>query len=633
MTSRIKQFEKFDRYSENIRSLSQPRVNIGRIRKIDEYALIQIDTLEKAFTRKCFKVDNLKGIFQFSIPSSVNKDFRDIENLSIEWILENESEKRIFESKLIHDISSSEEDPNLISLAEFYIHSNDPELFYKLNNLITNSDIFDNNAKILVSSSSILGYLFSIAVTRKKRTTPDGILEYILEEDSGGIKLLYDYVITKTGNEIITSNSIYIGTSMDVIVSKLKNTNYYFDDPTFAEKVSNLIHNQVSNKDVYALLDKFKKELDIELSDNDTWELIAFINQSTIKINESNYLYFLPNALFEIRNNGKSYIPITGATITKSEFSLTYYEEEEAYATISQENIQCAAMLFYVMTLGDELGIFNVVSMMATNHLVQGSLDIRNKDLLNDFQLYAYNDKFRDLITKNLHSKSDPQERMMFYKMVFNQGSGEPMEGMSVNEEFLPLWQALIYECLLFLDKADQSTNPYQYISKNGIIQAIEDLQYNLSNYCIGLVKVFTPMFKKELDFIIEQFLNNQSLKEQVGLSGSSMWMVLENLYKTQENVRMSSYKPIAANLLRNKAKVGHRILELIGQFTPSSFYQDQFFSDFITTVDAYNKVNSKIEKIRNGSSTIVNPADRLLAARNYYPNPEKTPLGDEWNF
>ncbi len=38
-------------------------------------------------------------------------------------------------------------------------------------------------------------------------------------------------------------------------------------------------------------------------------------------------------------------------------------------------------------------------------------------------------------------------------------------------------------------------------------MQAVEDLQYDLSAHCIGMATVATPMIYAELNFIIRRFL------------------------------------------------------------------------------------------------------------------------------
>ena len=66
---------------------------------------------------------------------------------------------------------------------------------------------------------------------------------------------------------------------------------------------------------------------------------------------------------------------------------------------------------------------------------------------------------------------------------------------------FKRLWKILMLESARYLERAQASPNPDSYVSKQNVMQAVEDLQYNLSTNCTGMANVITPLIYAELDF------------------------------------------------------------------------------------------------------------------------------------
>jgi hypothetical protein len=315
-----------------------------------------------------------------------------------------------------------------------------------------------------------------------------------------------------------------------------------------------------------------------------------------------------------------------GATDTDgSDFSVQYYDDEKSTLVYNKESVLCAAQLYYVMTLGDELDIFNTVNIILSKHLPAGDVDITSKELLSDLQLYVFNDSFRDLKDGTLFNRTQPEERRMFYRQVFNAGDAETVEGMALNPDWNILWGTLMEKTVEYISKVERSENPEFFVSRQPIFQALEDIQYNLSTHCVGMAKVAAPVINKELDFVVQKILMNEEIRKQLAPNGNaSFWKVIENVQRGQNG----EVPNVAA--LRNKAVFGHKILSIVAEYTPDLLDNDVEFGKFISTVEAYIIANSQLEAAAEPGNTWRDKAPE---------NSEKmVPSGngasdDEWDF
>ena len=112
-------------------------------------------------------------------------------------------------------------------------------------------------------------------------------------------------------------------------------------------------------------------------------------------------------------------------------------------------------------------------------------------------------------------------------------------------------------------------------------MQAVEDLQYNLSTHCTGMANVITPIIYAELNFVIRRIFMHPEILRQVVPSGGTWWRVVETLSMEMTHTRPKS------TVLYNKAKLGHGIIGSIADYNPATFEDDANFSAFISNVDA----------------------------------------------
>jgi len=122
-------------------------------------------------------------------------------------------------------------------------------------------------------------------------------------------------------------------------------------------------------------------------------------------------------------------------------------------------------------------------------------------------------------------------------------------------------------------------------------MQAVEDLQYNLSTHCVGMASVISPLIHAELDFVIRRILMHDEVRRQVAPTGGSWWRVVEALYMAMKNTRPK------ATILYNKAKLGNSIIRKIAEYNAASFENDSTFSAFISDVDAFITTQSILQE------------------------------------
>lgn len=170
----------------------------------------------------------------------------------------------------------------------------------------------------------------------------------------------------------------------------------------------------------------------------------------------------------------------------------------------------------------------------------------------------------------------------MFARQVFDEGPGRLPDDYPANGEFRQLWKVLMLESARYLERAQASLHPESFVSPQNVMQAVEDLQYNLSSNCTGMATVISPRVDAELAFVMERILKHPDVINHVVPEGGTWKQVVDRLNAERRQM------PGKASTLYNKADVGKRILERIADYTPDKFQRDEVFSEFISLVDAF---------------------------------------------
>jgi hypothetical protein len=188
-------------------------------------------------------------------------------------------------------------------------------------------------------------------------------------------------------------------------------------------------------------------------------------------------------------------------------------------------------------------------------------------------------------------------------------------DSMLFNVEFPRLWKVLILESAKYLERAQSSYHPDSYVSRQNVMQAVEDLQYNLSTHCTGMANVITPMIYKEIFFVTKRILEHREIAASVPRGGS--WdRVLESLHQKMMRAQgMKATRP-KATVIYNKAKLGHSIIRSIADYNPATFEDDRKFSEFISLVDAFITTQSILQ-------------DAVTDSLKQYPDQSGEPYGN----
>jgi hypothetical protein len=273
------------------------------------------------------------------------------------------------------------------------------------------------------------------------------------------------------------------------------------------------------------------------------------------------------------------------------DFDVQPLVDDNSLIQISKSAVKCAAQLYYGMVLGEELDVFNIVNYFTHKYLIRGGIEIQDARLREDLQLYVFSNRFTDLKTKKVVDCTRPAERQMFYRQVFNYGNVQVTDDFILNREFPRLWKVLILESANYLERARESFYPDSYVSRQNVMQAVEDLQYNLSTHCTGMANVITPLIYAELDFVIRRIFMHPEILRQIVPQGATWWRVVETLYMGMKNMRPK------ATVLYNKARLGHAIIRSIADYNPATFEDDTNFSAFISNVDAFITTQSILQE------------------------------------
>lgn len=484
------------------------------------------------------------------------------------------------------------------------------------------------NRQTLLKREAILYYLFAYATRVEGLTEAASIARWIADEDDGGIREIYLAVVDLAVRDLVDREKIEIGAEAPFYryaENQIKKSQFAFTDKVFDTRIRALVTDYAFDNDNYDLIEAWRAKnlAATPLTAEDRRYLNEVIKKSAVPITAANSDHFLSIAFYQRSNRTLS---VNGLSTTGSplDFSVNYYEEDQEALAINSENIHAAAQLFYVMTLADELGLFDAADLLITQYLTSGQVDIRDSQTLFYLQQYAFSEEFTDPTSGEVIKRTEPEERHMFYRQVFSLGDGDVMEGAVYNTEFEQVWYNLMNEVAHYIQQLGESENPVAFVSRQYVAQTIEDLRYNLSNHCTGLAKAISPIINKELDFIIKRFFQNEEIIQQLALHNSrSFWKVPERILQDRAGRAINLTGAV------NKARLGHVLISTSADFTAAMVEDDAEFSQFISAVQAFIIANSKLDGEESQRSDL--PSDRY-AAKGVAANGNGIPE-DDWNF
>ncbi len=445
----------------------------------------------------------------------------------------------------------------------------------------------DPNVKEILNPKgfgAIFDYLVVYAYSVGKRTEVNGLADFILNDDDG-VKNVANYAIVSATREMIDKGKLIVDKYNEddqEFVKTLKKASISIEDGAFSAGAKKVIDNVVFNAQETQLIKAFEAVVG-DVPDDIEALLVKYIRNSTIKITPQNVNYFLPLFITQILGTQRlSDVTEVDHEEADKDFEVTFPQDDPATIQVSKSSVKCAAQLYYNMVLGDELEVFNVVNYFNNKYLIRGGIEIQDSRLRDDLQMYVFSNKFTDPKTRRVLERTRPAERQMFYKQVFNAGNAQAASDMVLNKEFPKLWKMLILESAKYLEREQESLKE-DYVPRQNVIQAVEDLQYNLSTHCTGMANVISPLINAELDFVMSKIFNHPEILRQVSPARGTWWRVVETLY-----MEMKNYRP-KTTVFINKAKLGNMIINSIADYkNAEQFGLDTTFNPFVGNVDAF---------------------------------------------
>jgi hypothetical protein len=583
----------------------------------------------------------------------VGGDFQTIDDISIREIVQLPLKARMYGNS--HRKEQQWQDDSLLNVIyrtvnnpknekiyniEEYIDAEDKLSLLKFefkDRLTGNWNNLDLNTRSILSYPNIINYLLAFGYN-SGYTEINGLTNFIFGNKYGNRNVII-YTQISASRQYINEErvSVEYNNEKNPVITDILKGNPSFSSVSFSAFVTKTLENYVDNSSELEILKDSKYYPAIPPAMIP--KLIQQIKASILPVNDSNIDILLPIFMNEIENTPGWEDDTTTDGQNTPDYSVSFLDDDAATVQVISDNIRCAAQMFYSMTLGEELDIFSVVNFFTHKFMVRGNIQISDPQLREDLQMYVFSNKFTHPKTGKIIERTRPAERRMFYKQVFNYGNAPVTDDVVVNREFPKYWRILIMEVARYIQRAQDSPNPESYVSRQTVMQAVEDLQYNLSTHCSGMANVISPIIYDELYFVIKRILNHPEIVKQLVPAGGNWWKVVEMLYEGMKHQRPKT------TIHYNKAKLGYEILNSIAAYNPTTFEDDKRFSTFISNVDAFiisqaqlqQKEEDDNEDDREHRQKEHRYRDRSAEKEDDEETPEKMPPSsgskDEWDF
>jgi hypothetical protein len=496
---------------------------------------------------------------------------------------------------------------------------------------------------VLRDYPNIRDYLIAWAYLGVGISDVDAVKNVILTE-KGGVTRVLGYATVGAARALIDREQLRVKDYNDddsPFVKKHQQTPVPLATATFARSTRTLIDQFRFDSDEAAIIEDAIASGEIgDIDDSIKPTLIKYMQASPVTITKKNAENYLPNFILQIMGmKSVAAADGQGAETTDGDFSVRFQDDARSEFEVSGPAVESAAQLFHAMVLGEELDVFGAVGYLTNRRLVaNGGMKIKNPTLRRDLQAWVFDNEFVDTQTKERMTRTRAAERQMFFRQVFNWGQGPVPEDLAVNYEFPQLWNVLILESARYLKEARDSLHPENFMSAQGVAQAVEDLQYNLSTHCTGMATVLSPIVDAELAFVLDRVLKHPEVILQIVPEGGTWKRAMDKL-----NIERKVRRPNATTLY-NKAKLGKEIIEAIAHYTSGDFDDFTKLSAFISKVDAFITTSSILQKERKRTAPRAEFADDepehpdsedgMPEERMAEAAPKKVAAGtDEWDF
>lgn len=462
---------------------------------------------------------------------------------------------------------------------------------------IIDSDHRPINTEAILANEDIFRFAYARAYYVHGFEDAEGIASWMVDADDGFIANAYPFVAEIAINDYVDREKVEVDVGGNrqafdqAVAQEIASNHVAFELGAFESYIESFVDDFAFLSGPLNIIRQTSLALGLNATDAEVHDLAQYFQNSTIELTAQNAADVVPGVLTQYRATSSGSLITPSSVSGPLDFAVSYHTDTDDAAAVNAANVHCAAQLFYVMTLGDELGVFRASDLLITRKLGVGQVDVKSPQLLRDLQDYAFNDEFRDVASGRTHQRTSPEERQMFYRQVFDLGETQLLEGMVTNTDFTNLWSALMVETVRYIEKVEKSEQPESNVSRNAVAQVIDDLRYNLSTYCSGMAKVMTPIMYRELDFLIERVWKSQEIIDQLALHNTgSFWRAIERCL--QEDTGHS----VGLTALLKKAEFGHQILQAVADFTPQTIVDDQRWTSLVSTIEAFIITSEQVD-------------------------------------
>ena len=465
------------------------------------------------------------------------------------------------------------------------------------------SDDLTFNQRVLLAKPGVRDLLLARAVVEHDISTLKSLMNFVLHDPEGVVALI-DYVSVSAGREYIHREGLRVANindpddedqdaeDDDSLVKHLKGGRIPFTADSFRATVLDLAETAITSSKYDEVITAAK--LDAEIPAGVRPRLIEYIKTSGV-VTKANAPFTVPYYLAKasVEAASGSGTPTSSVADPDDPFKVSFFVDDVDALQISTSAVKCASQLYYVMTLGDELGVFDAVRHFTQHYLFRQGFAVEDKVLRRDLENYVFSEQFTGLDTVEGETRlmrcTREAERRAFYRQVFDQGDEAVPGDAPANSDFRRLWKILVLESARYLERVQDSPHP-TYVSPQNVMQAVEDLQYNLSTSCVGMATVMTPLMYAELDFVVNRILSHKEVRKHLVPGGGSWWKVIEKL-AADRNQR------VRASVHYNKARLGYSLIREIAAYTPARFEQEAPFNSFISTMEAFITTQSILQE------------------------------------
>lgn len=363
----------------------------------------------------------------------------------------------------------------------------------------------------------------------------------------------------------------------DLLVRKLRDTGLDFRSGRVEEAVLDVLTDTSRESGWAAEVDDFTRRQGIDLSFSRRRLVIEALDRLHVTPGRNDSL--IAQVLDDVtRGSGTDPVQLTRPTGRTNpwDFRVDLFDST-ATQIVLEGNVRAAGALMWCYDIGERLGVFKLTDALVYRWWI-GLVDFGDTDLTSE--LYRYY-KLRD-------ERPTEEERFLLYRRVLNIGGAPVSERVVINEPLPALWRSLMEEVATYIDRSETSFR--ERVNRQGVLQAITEVQYNLTERMAGMAltqvtEMYNQLRQTERDSGVLGGLDILSHPEVIGQLSSGRrrdaWSVIERLAKEEFGVAPN------VSALRTSAVEAYKVVDFIASYRPGRIDEDRF-EEFIASAKSW---------------------------------------------